>query len=41
MIRCNVNDSTADVEITGTTAQLIKELLVLNVAVMENVFFRD
>lgn len=38
MIRCKVNDSIADVAIKGTTAQLIKELLVLNAAVMKDVF---
>ena len=38
MIRCKVNDSTAHVDITGTTAQLIKELLILNVVVMKDVF---
>lgn len=38
MIRCKVNDSTADVTIKGTTGQLIKELLELNVLVMKDVF---
>lgn len=37
MIRCKVNDSTAQVTIKGSTAQLIKELLILNVAVMKDV----
>ena len=37
MIRCKVNDSTADVTIKGTTGQLIKELLELNVLVMKDV----
>lgn len=38
MIRCKVNDSTAYVTIKGTTGQLIKELLELNVLVMKDVF---
>lgn len=38
MIRCKVNDSTADVTIKGTTGQLIEELLELNVLVMKDVF---
>lgn len=37
MIRCKVNDSTADVTIKGTTTQLLRELLILNVAVMKDV----
>lgn len=41
MIRCKVNDSTADVTIKGTTSQLIRELLILNVAVMKDVFVEN
>lgn len=37
MIRCKVNDSTADVTIKGTTIQLLRELLMLNAAVMKDV----
>lgn len=37
MIRCEVNNSTAQVAIKGPTTQLMKELLILNVAVMEDV----
>jgi hypothetical protein len=37
MIRCKVKDSTADVTIKGTTTQLLRELLILNVAVMKDV----
>lgn len=37
MIRCKVNDSTADVTIKGTTIQLLIELLMLNAAVMKDV----
>ncbi len=37
MIRYKVNDSVAQVTIKGTTSQLMKELLILNVAVMKDV----
>lgn len=37
MIRCKVKDSTAQVAMEGSTTKLIKELLILNMAVMEDV----
>lgn len=40
MIRCKVNDTTAKVAVVGNTAQIIKELLILNVAVMKDVSVR-
>lgn len=41
MIRCEVDDSTVKATIKGTTTQLLKELLMLNVAVMEDVKVGD
>lgn len=40
MIRCKVTDTTAKVTLVGTTTQLIKELLILNIAVMHDVLVK-